>query len=680
MKLVLSTSPHVKHGAVLQNDFSPSPKAMYSFAPTGLLSLIAVLRRESPDVDVSLYDLNRQILAGRLPLDGRLYAAIAQDLCQSEPDVIGFMTECDSYHHLLSVCEHIKTLRPSCTIVLGGPHASAVAHSTLESQEAVDAIVIGEGESSFPALLKAIASGSGVGVPGTVRKENGRMLDGGPGLLVPSLDHLPVPAYDLYQPDPGEEMFLEAGRGCPFQCTFCSTAPYWKRRHRVKSAERIVMEVNLLVKRFGTKRIHFTHDLFTTHRAWVIEVCRALISAGAPVRWTCSARVDTVDEQLLSLMADAGCNAIYFGIESGSERILREIKKDIPLEESFRILSACHRVNITPNAGFIIGFPTEDTESLRATFDAYELALKLGCKPTHLFAFCPFADSSMYKSLNSLQCRGHFVDLPLGEKMDRANRKRVAGNPSLFGAYHRPALPDVVDGLENAIDSLDEFSPLVEAVLTPTLELSRLVGGMFEVFRMWLPQICAINDARGAADYRRGYGSPARYAGFVARELERRTSASPGIVEAARAIETTLLIGEQYQPVTPTTMAAYRSLPTPLAVTDFDIRLDTSFSCESIVALQACRFDVAPLINGAVDIAVLERETFLIWQAQADQTVRLIQVDRSIFGAIELLRQGASTPGEMLLKSFAEKPVDASTLISTLATAAREGLVAIRPQ
>src|SRR5262249_48402881 len=149
-----------------------------------------------------------------------------------------------------------------------------------------------------------------------------------------------------YRPDPGEEMFLEVGRGCPFQCEFCSTAPYWHRRHRVKSPTRILEEIRTVQHLFGTKRVHFTHDLFTTNGTWVKSMCEALIGAGSPVGWTCSARTDTVDEYLLSLMKEAGCSAIYFGLESGSERILREIKKNIPLSHSLEIISTCRRVGI----------------------------------------------------------------------------------------------------------------------------------------------------------------------------------------------------------------------------------------------------------------------------------------------------------------------------------------------
>src|SRR5215212_4914757 len=146
MKILLVTSPHVRHAAVLQNDFQPDPSLMYSFAPVGLLSLQAVLRRDEPASSCEIYDLNRKILAGSFALDGSFYNAVATDLCSTSPDVIGFMTECDSYHHVLQIGAAIKHIAPGCKFVLGGPHASAVARPTLARCSYVDAIVIGEGE------------------------------------------------------------------------------------------------------------------------------------------------------------------------------------------------------------------------------------------------------------------------------------------------------------------------------------------------------------------------------------------------------------------------------------------------------------------------------------------------------------------------------------------------------
>src|SRR5690349_6696361 len=132
MRVTLVTSPHVRHVAVLERDFEPHSNLMYSFVPVGLLSLVAAIRTMLPHVDCALYDLNKRIRIGALDLDEYFYDSVAEDLLADRADVYGFMTECDSYHHVLQICEALKRRRPDAGIVLGGPHASAVARQTME--------------------------------------------------------------------------------------------------------------------------------------------------------------------------------------------------------------------------------------------------------------------------------------------------------------------------------------------------------------------------------------------------------------------------------------------------------------------------------------------------------------------------------------------------------------------
>src|SRR5579864_729666 len=272
MQILLATSPHVRHAAVLQNDFRPNPTVMYSFAPVGLLSLASMLRK-SGRKDPVLFDTNRAIVSGEIPLNNNFYRSAAERICEHNPDMLGFMTECDSYHHVLQIMEEVKSMRPSCYCVLGGPHASAVARKTMERHSHVDAIVSGEGEYSLVELVAACEEGHTEAIPGVLRRDSaGEILEGGPRPLASELDDLPAPAYDLYPGSPEEEIFVEVGRGCPFQCSFCSTAPFWQRKHRVKSPGRILQEIQVVQRLYQSKRVHFTHDLLTTDKRWVADL------------------------------------------------------------------------------------------------------------------------------------------------------------------------------------------------------------------------------------------------------------------------------------------------------------------------------------------------------------------------------------------------------------------------
>jgi len=621
---------------------------MYSFAPVGLLALSAALRADL-QIEPVLFDTNQRIVDGSIRLDRAFYRNAASRICEHEPDVLGFMTECDSYHHVLQIMEQVNELRPDCRCVLGGPHASAVARPTMERRPFVDAIVIGEGERSLPDLIRAYAAGdegpiAGVlrrgagGSMGILRRRSGGdgIVDGGPRPLVTSLDELPVPAYDLYHGSPEEEIFIEVGRGCPFQCTFCSTAPFWQRRHRVKSPARILTEIRLAQQLFRSRRVHFTHDLLTTDKHWVRDLCDALIAAGVPVKWTCSARTDTVDRALLERMAAAGCNAIYFGIESGSARVLKDIQKDVPIERSLDVLRLCREVGIRPNAGFIAGFPTEDRASLRETFDAFERALALGTRPTHIFGFCPFVSSAMYPTLDTMTCDGHFLDIPIDPGVDAANRALIASDQELFGSYFRPR----VDVAPTRTQGIDEFSCLVEPVALPTLRLSRALGGMLELYDRWSAWIEQRNIEEGTSPDRRFYGGPFDFCNFLVTELSMAAPDDGPMLQLAEVMRTSFDVARQCSTAPPTTMATHRSLETPDV--GEPVRLGDRVRLNTIVATMRLDYDVIPLLDASPDQAPAPERTptWLMWDLVDGTRIRLSQVDPFLYTAVGQLQEG----------------------------------------
>lgn len=649
MQIVLATSPHVRHPAVLQNDFVPNPAVMYSFAPVGLLALSAVLR-SALNITPVLFDTNKSIVNGTIPLDSKFYRTAAECICAHDPDVLGFMTECDSYHHVLQIAEQVKRMRPRCRFVLGGPHASAVATQTMERRSFVDAIVVGEGEYSFRDLISSYMRGSDELLPGIIsRTSDGHVRDGGTRALAPALDELPIPAYDLYHGTSEEEIFVEVGRGCPFQCTFCSTAPFWKRRHRVKSPARILAEIRLVQELFQSRRVHFTHDLLTTDKHWVTALCNALLAAGTPVKWTCSARTDTVDSNLLELMAAAGCNAIYFGIESGSQRILREIQKDIPIHDSLEILRTCRRTGITPNAGFIVGFPADDTQSVRDTFSAFEEALRLGTKPTHIFGFCPFAQSSLYQRLDSLECHKHFLDIPMDDALDSANRNLIAAEPELFGSYFRPVSKE----FGTLLYGIDEFSCIVEPVLLPALALARAWGGMLNVYQKWTEWIQNRNLGAGASPNRRFYGGPLPFCEFVLAGLRALYPPDHYIVELAEVIRTGLDVASKWPAAPPTSMAGHRSFDLPQL--SCGIELGDQLRLNAPVATIRLKHDLSGLVNAGPENArdPEERETYFMWHRSPDNRIQFSQIDEFLHTALQRLQEGPQ-PVAALMTEWAQ--------------------------
>lgn len=635
MRIVLSTSPHTRHGVVLGSDFRPSSATMYGFAPLGLLMLAGALR-EKLGITPVIFDVNDRINRDIITNDEGFYASIAQEIVRTGPDIVGFMTECDSYHHVLQICAEVKRAAPGCIVVLGGPHATAVAERTMRTWPSVDAIVLGEGEVTFCELVERIATRGLTAVDGTwIRDTTGAIHQGAPRALVADLDDLPLPAYDLYTSALDEELFLEVGRGCPFQCTFCSTSPFWQRRHRTKSPARILLEVAEMRKHHQARRIHFTHDLFTANRTWARDVCKALIEADIGLSWTCSSRTDTVDDALLRDMAAAGCHAIYFGIESGSPRMLKEIHKNIPPAEALAVVERCSAYGIQANAGLIIGFPTEDEQSLEETFTAYGTLAQQGVRPLHLFSYCPFAQSSMYQDLPETRCSGHFLDIPLPPRLDAANRALVASDRELFGAYFKPVLPALPAFTPEVLYALDEFSLLMDASRIPGLAVAAHLGHR-QLFEAWLRYIGDRNDEQGAALHRRLMGGPLDFCVFLLERVLADPEAYPPWLPDLLHVHRANFSCMTHAPAAaPLRMDNYRTSTVPDGLRN--VAWTAHVSSSRVLATVRTTYDVSPLIDRShvpAGMRVEEHPLNLVWHAEEAGHVSLLRVNDFIHHVI----------------------------------------------
>jgi radical SAM superfamily enzyme YgiQ (UPF0313 family) len=653
MNIVLSTSPHIKHSSVLDSDFKPRNDLMYTFAPLGILMLCA-MAREKWGITPQIYDINSAINNNEITNDEHFYSSSAQSIAKLQPTLLGFMTECDSYHHVLQICSEVKKILPNCFITLGGPHATAVAEKTMERWDCVDCIILGEGEITFAHLIQQLSlnqSNTDIVIPGAItRGANGDIIKSGNRPLIEHLDELPMPAYDLYSPAFGEELFVEVGRGCPFQCTFCSTSPFWSRKHRVKSPERIVSEIKYIRELHGTSRFHFTHDLFTANNEWAAKVCSALISAGLNIRWTCSSRIDTISEGLIKHMAKAGCNAIFFGIESGSERVLDVIQKGLTLSRTYEIVSLCHKYGIASNAGLIVGFPFEDTQSFSETFDLYLSLMKLGTKPLHIFSFCPFTQSTLFTSLKNMECSGHFLDIPLSDRLSKRNRLLIATDYDLFASYFRPRLDNIAGMRPGMIYAVDEFALLVDSVRVPSMIIASHSGGMSELFFKWIAWIELRNQDKERNTYRKYFGSPIEYCEFLTELCCQHIGQFPEyVLPLLLVMKKNFDIASKLSHREPNSMATYRSKAIDPRLTE--IHFESSISYGNVIETIELPFDVVPILYSlSLDggDAPVRRKTNLVWMQAEDGNVSLIQVNDFIFYLLTEVKEKTSCVKDIL--------------------------------
>lgn len=407
----------------------------------GLLALAA--SAESAGHRVEILDPRRLVRWGELPYDATLYDRVAERLLAADPDAVGFTTLGCSFLFAVNVAARLDALAPGLPILLGGPHATMLDREILARFPQIDVIARHECDALLPALLAGLEARALDGIPGlSWRTPDGqiRRTEGKP--RIDDLDSLPLCDYDHY---PIEALGLdllrvEAGRGCPYSCTFCSTASFFQRSFRIKSAPRLVAELDRLHARYGARDFKLDHDLFTVSRRKVVEFCDAV--AGRGYRWRVSARVDCVDDDLLERMARAGCVGLYMGIETGSARMQIVSKKRLDLDRVLPILATAARLGVETTASFITGYPEEEREDQDQTLDLLGRCYAPGCLP-QLHLLTPEPGTPMFEQHRAAMAWdgvcGPYNAVPVGPD----DVALIRGEPEIFSTYHHypTALP-----------------------------------------------------------------------------------------------------------------------------------------------------------------------------------------------------------------------------------------------
>ena len=401
-----------------------------SHLPLGLLALAAVT--EAAGHEVELIDSNDVLL--ELGTATGSAAVIAEIIDDRQADLIGFGSISAGYPITIAMARETKRRRPDLPCVLGGPQASAVATETLEAFPEIDFVLRGEADLTFPAFLEGLESGGDPSqIDGLTFRSNGQVEERALGPL-PDLATLPLPLYRLsHHIDADTTLALELGRGCPYACTFCSTNDFFRRRFRLKPAHQVLTEMRLLADRFGVDRFELVHDMFTVDRRKLIELCDVLSASGEGFTWSVSARTDRVDEELLRRMYDAGCRGIFYGIETGSQRLQKIVKKRLDLEKAREALRCTNDLGMKAVASLIVGFPEETEEDFRQTVDFFVETLRSPLLTPQLHLLAPLPGTPIARE-NPLIADDRRSDLSsdLGTAEERAS---IEHHPDVFSSF-----------------------------------------------------------------------------------------------------------------------------------------------------------------------------------------------------------------------------------------------------
>lgn len=394
------------------------------YYPIGLGYVAAVLRnadyevtildvdaiKKGTDIDFSDEYKRLELYKDGLNDDGHeAWQDITKVLVDYKPDLVGITAMTTKFGSVLKTAEIVKRHNPQLLIVVGGPHATLLPDQTLKSEN-IDMVVRGEGELTFVELVEVLvrSKGSGVGrngpsaispqlsaIKGISYKNNGRVVHNPPREFIKDLDEIPFPARDLLMHPrnyTSEDMgAIMTSRGCPFNCSYCCHP--WGKRVRHRSVENVIREMKKVKDTYGTTQFEYKDDTFTVNRRWVLELCDRLISEKVKVNWGCTTRVELLNEELVEMMKKAGCNVVKLGIETGSERILKETKKGITFDHVKRAAKLLNRHGIFWSGYFMIGLPTETEEDIRKT---YEFMKELNPYYAGLGIYNPFPKTELF--------------------------------------------------------------------------------------------------------------------------------------------------------------------------------------------------------------------------------------------------------------------------------------------
>jgi len=256
----------------------------------------------------------------------------------------------------------------------------------------VDIVVIGEGEATLGVLVKSIQNRTSLDkVPNIAFKKDGRILQTTRDTCFINMDTLTIPDYRLvdseyYAKHKREFMNgrkrcldLNTDRGCPYRCGFCYNLQFNNKRWRGASAKKVLKDVELLVKYYDLDAINFTSDNFFVKKERVYNICTGLVERNLNVVWHADMRIDTFlhyEDELLRLMKKSGCQNMTFGVESGSDRILSLIHKDIRVQDVLEAHEKSKELGFKVNYHFMIGFPEEKRSDIMETMKLIYLLTK----------------------------------------------------------------------------------------------------------------------------------------------------------------------------------------------------------------------------------------------------------------------------------------------------------------
>jgi radical SAM superfamily enzyme YgiQ (UPF0313 family) len=365
-------------------------------APLNLGYLASYAMEKDPELEFTILDGENL---------GIGFEGVEREIKAFKPDLVGMTFPTPAYLHVVRCAEIVKAYA-DIPVVVGGPHPSAFPEDILNEISQIDFCVIGEGELAFANLVQTVKKGGSLAdVQGITYREWGKVVRNANCPLIMDLDELPFPARNLlpthlyYSPSTKRLSNRLCGnmitsRGCPYDCTYCESKVIWTRKVRLRSVDDVCKEIQQCITEYGIGEINFHDDILPMRRERTTELCKEIVRRNLDIRWICMSRVNFAWEGVMQDMKKAGCRRIMFGLESGSNTILKNIKKNTTIERAYEAVEICRRAGIETMGSFMIGNIGETEETIRETID---FAKKLKLDIASFFVTIPYPGTELYQ-------------------------------------------------------------------------------------------------------------------------------------------------------------------------------------------------------------------------------------------------------------------------------------------
>jgi len=360
--------------------------------PLGICYIAAVL--EKAGHDVTLIDCD---------IDNLSITDLANLIKKTKPSIVGVTATTPVFPSAKKLIELIKKENEDIITVLGGFHVTALPIETMQNCKA-DYGVYGEGEETIIELINKLEKNKKVdNVKGILYREEGRVTKNPPREQIKeeNLDKVPFPARRLLKYKkyvwsvPGKGLVpvtsIITQRGCPFRCIFCGVRTMF-RGTRYRSLRGIMKEIRYVVNELGVNHILFQDDTLTLNRDKIIKMCREIKKRNLNFTWEGYTRANLVTKDLLAMMKEAGLVRLSFGVESGNQKILKAIKKDVKLEDYKKAYQWCYDLGIETRCSLMLGHPFETKETIKQTM---HFANSLKCFQAYINITMPYPGSEL---------------------------------------------------------------------------------------------------------------------------------------------------------------------------------------------------------------------------------------------------------------------------------------------